>query len=377
MKTKMILGALALAALAGTAQAQFRVIFTDNTFGGGASNAIRSYDSVSNTVTTHATFGASARLADIKPVPGGFAFGDGPFPLQTPSTGGIYTVNNLFSNSPTINTVVSSNPFWGPIGMQYDSRSGRLLTVNNAAGGVSAEIDDADGLYTVNLGNGANTKVVDEINRPPLFAGTPRYQGGNYITADPQGSGDFFVVATTGGRFIQGGGPPPPPANQDVSSIIYRVSVSADGLTATTTELIDTFNINLRFPFEGDPNNLLPITDVRGITNIPGTDSLFVTDQLTDSIWRIDLDAGGAYSNITQIVTGLTNPEAIEYNPFNNTLVFAQGGNADLLSQVNLDGTGLTTLASGVAVRGITIIPAPSALALLGLGGLAVARRRR
>ena len=49
----------------------------------------------------------------------------------------------------------------------------------------------------------------------------------------------------------------------------------------------------------------------------------------------------------------------IQYDPFNNKLVFSSEGTQQIL-RINRDGTGLETIANGVRVRGIYIIPTPS-----------------
>jgi hypothetical protein len=365
-RTRFAVGAVILTAAAGSALAAdpSRIIFTDDTMGGGASNAIRSYQD--GVVTTHVTFGATTRLADIaKGRPGEYFFGNGPFPPVDPSQADVRRVTDLFGVA-SVATVTSSNPTFNPIGGEYDPRADRYIQINNVGGGFG--FGATDGIYAINPSTGSPTLLVAE---PPTGSPRPRWSGGGYITQDPMGAaGSFYAVATTGGRYVNPNGPPPPPPNQNVSSVVYRVDVNASGTAATITELFDTFIIR------NDTGGTI-VTDVRGITQKPGQNSIWVTDQLTDSIWRIDIDGTGAYSGITQVVTGLDNPEVIQYDPYSDTLVFAQHGATNALSRINLDGTGLTNLTTGVHIRGLEIIPTPGITSLLGLAGLLATRRRR
>jgi MYXO-CTERM domain-containing protein len=76
------------------------------------------------------------------------------------------------------------------------------------------------------------------------------------------------------------------------------------------------------------------------------------------------------------LVLNIEDPGEIQYNKYNNKLVFGQVA-PDTLAQINLDGSGYEVLESGVSPRGIWIVPAPGATFALGLAGLLAMRRRR
>ena len=68
----------------------------------------------------------------------------------------------------------------------------------------------------------------------------------------------------------------------------------------------------------------------------------------------------------------------IVYNPHNGRLAFTDRGADPGIWEVNPDGTGLTKiLDNGPLPERLAVLPAPSALALLGLSTLVAARRRR
>lgn len=257
-----------------------------------------------------------------------------------------------------------------------------MLYLDSLSGGFFDGVVDR-AFRGVNAATGVNSRLMKARVAIP---GTPNQnaegrawlEGGSYIIPDPQGSGDYLVMATTGGRFV---GPPLGTPNRNVSSEIWRVSTNAvtDGTgtnTGTTfTELIDT--ADAAFLRSTDPDTSFNFTDFRGITAKPGTNQLFVTSTFYDSIFRIDLTPAGGFGSATVIASGIDGPEDIEYDPYTDTLVFARIGSSRDLMRINLDGSNLTVLAAGVHARGITIVPTPGTGGLLALGVLGLARRRR
>jgi hypothetical protein len=385
MNANVLAVASALLAATGVATAQSTVIFTDVIDGTGSGGSYIKSVTTPGIVTTHVTFGAGERrLGDIKPGPGGsFIFGDGIFPPSgdpNSGSGQILRVDNLFT-APAVSRVDTGNRAWNPIGLRFDAASGQVLYLDNLAQGFfDGTVDRA--LRGVSITTGVNSRLMKERTAipgvpDPTPAGRPWHEGGGYLVADPSGSGDYFVLSTTGGRFV---GPPLGSPNRNVSSEIWRVSTNgtSDGtgtnVGTTFTELIDT--AAAAFPRSTDAATNLNFTDFRGITAKPGTNQLFVTSTFYDSIFRIDLTPAGAFGSATMIATGIDGPEAIEYDPFTDTLVFAAVGSSRDLMRINLDGSGLTLLAANVHARGITIVPSPGG-AVLGLASLGMLRRRR
>lgn len=94
--------------------------------------------------------------------------------------------------------------------------------------------------------------------------------------------------------------------------------------------------------------------------------------------WLVTIDLGtGAATPVGDmgVVVG-----SIEFG--SNGMLYAGGGAQDQGNIFTIDpGTGASTLVGatglGTVVTGLTLLPAPSSLALLGLGGLVASRRRR
>ena len=82
----------------------------------------------------------------------------------------------------------------------------------------------------------------------------------------------------------------------------------------------------------------------------------------------------GNVDSITTLISGISPSSDMEYDIFNHALVFGEGTR---VVRYNLLTDTLDVLVEGVATRGVWVVPAPSTLALLGLGGLVATRRRR
>lgn len=377
MKIRLLLAAAGLAFAAGVSNAQV-VVFTDTIDGQATTgSAIRTWDS-SNGVLTHATYGVGVRLAGIDHAPSGtsdFIVANGPHPLGGTPSGSILHVANLFGGA-TTTTLASGQQVWEPIGLRYDARSNSVIELENGTG--SAPVGMVRGLYGTNYGTGTQTLLQRErvaiasvINPTP--EGRAWHEGGTYLTADSRGvAGRYYVMSTTGGRHVGAYQGIP---NQNVSSTIWKVDVNGTATSANFSEMIDTATAS----FIHNPNTIAGAgnnyTDFRGIC-MDGNNDIYVTSTFFGLIVKITTDANGDFTGSSIVAQGLDAPETIEWDEFTNTLVFAQLGSRTL-SRINLDGTGLTTLASNVHVRGITFVPAPGVLASLGLAGLAVVRRRR
>ena len=145
------------------------------------------------------------------------------------------------------------------------------------------------------------------------------------------------------------------------------MSLNTSTLQATPSLLVDLSNTNLG----------TPLTFLGGITSA-GND-LYVADRRADAVFKITLDGNGDFSSIAQVIGGLNEPENLIFNPFTGKLVIdvRDDLNNPMIVQCNLDGTGLEVLAAGFHARGFEIVPSPATFALLGLGTVVGARRRR
>lgn len=382
-KTAGIIG-VALVAFAGTANAQNfgDIIFTDEN-----TDTIFSASgfgpSVPTALFTRGVPADQSRLADIVFVGDSLYVADGGQPAGTlpiPSPSLIFRVDDLFG-TPSATTIADNDRVQNPIGMTYDAQRNRLTAINNPSLSGGQQVS---GLIGVDITGPFPTNPTFMFEDTPLNDPRPHFEEGTYIINDPTGVGDFIAIGVNGGDFRGGA------ATTDRASTMYRFNVNDPGDFGTTDELMIDFSSSFiapEFGFDAGVN----LTNVRGITNI-GND-LYVTNLTArddsnnpldyDGIYKVSLDGSGAPTSLELVFAmDLSSPEVIEYNPFTGKLVFADltyddNGNIGILAQINPDGTGFEILASGVHVRGLEFVPAPSTLALLGLGGLAAARRRR
>jgi hypothetical protein len=286
------------------------------------------------------------RLAQITNRGNRWYVANGPKAVQDPSTGSIVQIDDLFG-SPIVSTLASGDPLQNPIGLKYDRVSKRLLAVNH----IDGDIDQPafEGILSINPNTGGVTELFEESG-----GGNPTYKDGYRLTADPN-SDDFFVTAVNGGAFNGG------PGDMNLGSCIWRLDVG----TGSVSLLADLSTV------DGGP-----LTFVRGITAVPGTSDLYIGDGSTQAIYRISLDGNGDFSSIAAIATGLADPWEIIYNPYTNKLVYGEE-DISTISQMNLDGSGIELLATGVGARGLAIVPTPGGAAILALAGLVGFRRRR
>ncbi len=295
-------------------------------------------------------------LAQIRRIDGSWYINSDNVPVANPSVAQIFRLDNLFGAT-VENTVYSSNPLQRPIGLDYHRKSDTLIAINNPPMSQSLPVE-FDGIIGV-ARDGSNAGFIYDED---VGGGTnPSYRAGDRITKDPFDRDTFYVTAVNGGAGDNGTG-----GDTDRPSQIYRLNMNNDG----------TGSISLLVDFTSTTPG--PLTFVRGITSAVGMDGLvdlYVTDSFADAIYRVDLDANGDFADVT-LIASLEDPGEIQYNKYNNKLIFGQI-QADVVAQMNLDGTGYEVLVNGVSPRGIWIVPTPGGAALIGLAGLCALRRRR
>lgn len=397
----MSIRALIVATLAGTAigsgalaQAPGTVVFTDLQQAASSGQAIRSW--FGGVVSTHVTFPAESgsnpfltntRLSDIRVDTSTniWYYGSGPIQTSPATNARIGRVQNLFG-APVLDNLATSNPAINPLGMVVDQRTNSLIYANNTANNTPPGViypASAGGQNAVSLpappGVGTQTRIWNQVD-PLVTLPTPLFA--QFMVADPRSNAststsDYYTTFANGGTALIPQGTLP--ANQNWSSIITRTSFATIAAGSATNSILVDFNGTSTYTDQSGATQTVPLlTDVRGIAARPGSNELYISDNFTKAIWRLILDASGtALVDIRQVIGGLSDPEVLRWDPYTNTLVFGEIGAAKRLSRVNPDGTGYTVLASDVLVRGIDFIPTPGAAALLGLGGLVAARRRR
>lgn len=329
------------------------VYTTDST--GGVTDDIGVIDSGSLANTVLFSFAAGdTGLAGITRARGRWYVNSGPTPIADPfnPNSAIFEFDNLFSGAASVSTLTSGNPLQRPIGIAYHRGSDRLISINNAPQADMLPVE-FEGIWATSRTDGNDiVQTVDEDVGSQTF---PRYRAGTRMVQAPGNNDEFFVITVNGG-VLNGQG------DENKGSAIYHMTVDDTG-AGTISMFAD-----LSFTSFGN------ITFSRGIT--ADATNLYFTDGATGAIYGISQNDTGDLSTLFQVADGLTRPNDIIYNPYTNKLVFTDNFD-QTISQMNLDGSGLEVLVSGVDARGLYIVPTPGAAALLGLGGLAMIRRRR
>lgn len=379
---------LALAGLASTASAQMPgdILFTTNDENGG-SDTVGLLDYGSLTASTLVTFAPASDaehrlIGGLTRGPNGeFYFGNSPRPVLDPSTASIYRVTDMFNPGlRTVSTYLNSDPVQSVEGIEYDPTTNNLLWANNPGSNFNLSMRE-EGILGSNLNTPTNvTVVVDE----PLFTDPrPRDNAYNIVRADAIRPGNYYINSINGG--VDDDLTLPPSQDREAGRINRLVMNNpADPSDVTYTNVID-----LSASVTGLDRSL---TFVRGIASAPNGD-LYIVEERTRSVYEIDLDANGDYVSISKILdldtqhdsanTGVRfQPFGVIYNEFTGKLNFIErnidSGNFEgRIVEINLDGSGHTVLLANVDATGLYAVPAPATFALLGLGGLAAARRRR
>ncbi|MFI4883142.1 MAG: hypothetical protein ACIAQU_11215 [Phycisphaerales bacterium JB064] len=349
-KTKTTLAAVTVLAIAGSTLAQdSQFLFTNRDDPG-----IDGYIGGSRTRIIDVT-NPGAFLAGIVQVGSSFYFNDGAANFDPTLTSGLFRLDNAFG-TPSITPVATGMPLENPIGLQWDAGRGNFITVNNP---FSPQPMSFEGILGVTPGGS-----VSEIYEQDLSVPRPRYQGASRL-ARQFGSDSYLVTSPNGSGAVVG------PGELGTGSALFRIDIdgSLSGTDSLVVDLADTAVTGLAEP----------LLDTAGIAVNPNNGLVYLTDRNAGAIYEMTLDGSGAFDSIRVLLDGLDGPEEIQYDPFNDRLVFDENIGDDLgrISQVELDGSGLKILVENVETRGIVVIPAPASLSLLALGGLAAVRRRR
>ncbi len=355
MSRSLAIGVVGLLAACGAAHAGVQgIVFTSQ-----QQNAVRFLDTGTNTASTlWASLDSNTRLANITAGPAGeFYVADGRLPFPNQVDAGILRIDNLFGAA-SASYLTQGNPLQNPVGLVYDSTTSSLLTVSNPGSPVTQ--DTIDGIFSVSLGGAVGPVHIEDNNGSGV-----RFDDGHSIVADPF-SNDYFVTSVNGGSFDNG-------LADGRSSTLWRLEYDAN---SNSYNLGNAPVLDFASSETGFGSDLL---NIRGIAAVPGSSSLWVTDFVNGSILRVDLDGSGNFQSLTEIASGLAEPESIIYNPLTGQLVFSErGGLTDSkISSINLDGTGYEVLLEGEHARGFYIVPTPGTGALLLLSGFAAVRRRR
>ncbi|MDX2114023.1 MAG: hypothetical protein SFZ24_00200 [Planctomycetota bacterium] len=380
------MAALSVAALAGTAFAGIGDTIVYTSFNDNSIKAVFNPGG-SNTVQTLVNYGGAPfsagniRLSGIAQGNNGkWYVGNGPIVAGDDNwaTSAIFEVSDLFG-SPTTTNFLAGSPVQNPIDVDFDA-TGNLLWIQNPFRRTSPAQVVNDGIY----GSSVNIPAAAAFFTETAAGARPFYEAGVYLTKDPNSS-DYFVTALNGGVGLPG-----QPIDDDSSSTLWRLSPNFANPAASTLTLVHDFT----GATQGET-----AVQIRGITAVPGTNELYVTNNVSGfpypagqvwngapaGVYRITLDNNGNFLSKTLINGNILQPEAIEYNPFTGKLVISSfndlNGNQlpeeGRIYQMNLDGSGLEVIVEGDFARDFEFVPTPGTIFVGALAGLAGLRRRR
>ncbi len=383
-RTALLL-ALTGAAASANAQGLGDILFTTNDRSGGQ-DTIQLLDYANLTANTLVTFPAGPLsqerlIGGIAQGPSGeFYFSNSPTPNMNPSNASIIQVDNMFGGAPSVSTLFSSDPVQQVEGMAYDSVTNNLLFANNPESGPVLPLRE-EGILGIDLANPVGVSVV--VDEPLFTDPRPRDNAFNVVRADRVRPGNFYINAVNGG--VDDNPDIPPGGDREASLISRLVMTDANDPTNNTYSTL----IDLSPSVTGLSETL---SRVRGIASADNG-NIYLAEEHNRSLYEVQLDGNGDYVGISKILdldteldsdnTGVRfQPFSIIFNEFTGKLNYIErnidSGNFEgRIVEVNLDGTGRQVLLDNVDATQLFAVPAPSAMALLGLGGLAATRRRR
>jgi hypothetical protein len=371
---------LAIAGSAASANAQNigDVLYTSNDRDGGQ-DTIRLLDYSNLSASTLVSFPAgpesTRRLSGVAMGPTGeFYFNNSPFPTTNPSTASLIRVDNMFNPGlRTTTTFASADPIQQVGGMAYDSLTNNLLFANNP-GSENLPLRE-EAILGIDIANPANISVVRQ--QPSVNDPRPRDFAYTAVHADRLRADNYYIGTADGGVDIN---PNVNHANNQGSLINRMVMNNPADPTDISYELL----VDLSASVTGLSDT---ISLMRGIASADNG-NLYIADNDSRSLYEIELDGNGDYVSISKLLDLDTahgsrfQPMGIIFNEFTGKLNYIEqdidSGNFERrIVELNLDGTGHSVLLDDTEASSLYAVPAPSALALLGLGGLAAARRRR
>lgn len=256
----------------------------------------------------------------------------------------------------------------------YNPGSGGFTGSGSLAGRTSTQAPRAYGSVSISTGS---------YSFGSAYSGTSKsYTGNNIRGVASNGSGDFYGAGGTHGTIDNNGG---------TTTIIQNTNANTQAINVINGNLYYSTSSGI-FGFTGVPTaSATPQTIISGLsgegtkssdfTFSPDGNTLYVADS-TLGIQKF-VKSGGTFAfayNITTAnlatlgVTGLAvdfsgaNPVVYATDP-NNLYKYADTGAGQA--------TSILQSSTNYAFRGLELVPEPSSLAALGLGGLTLLRRRR
>ncbi len=364
MNKRTVVSIFALCGLAAGAQAAAvgNIVFTSKT-----NDAVMYYNNgVTSTLVSFSD--PDVRLAEILRAPSGEYYVDsGPFPVDTGNNkSALYKIDNVFAAVPSVSTVKQGFDMANPEGMVWYNGHRTVVYANNPQSEYGNDTQVYRGVRAVNVDTSVDVGSYQQVVNIP----SPRTS--NDVLKNPYGgANDFYLVSINGGSAIV--------PNDAAWSTLWNYQVNPGDMTGTPSLMVNLGDTSVT----GLAKSL---TFVRHATIKSSANEMFIVnaalnsqDQSMNGIFKITLNGDGSFGGISMIFQDLVNalrPDNIEYNPYTDKVVFSDEPSGAIY-QINPDGSGFELVVAGVGCRGFYFVPAPGSLALVGLAGLTLGRRRR
>ncbi len=235
----------------------------------------------------------------------------------------------------------------------------------------------------------AGPYVLVDNTTDSLYNGTLGVNGGDNLVT-PLGSAFWGDLANYNGTSVL--------AADVTNALVYRLNATTGAVEATSA-VLDQSALSIAYDAssdtyygvaDGGSSDLFSFNFNTGVTTAIGA---IGTTSIVSLAWDpvlgslvVTNDGGELFTvnetnaNTTLVGSmGVNNPFGIEYNPTDGGL-YVHSADRDAIFRVNRATAGLTlmnTVDDATFATGLAFVPAPGAAAVLGLGGLALARRRR
>ena len=236
----------------------------------------------------------------------------------------------------------------------YDPNANGIISIDTATG--------AGSFYANAHGDGFSSRSLGHVPGSDLFYALDASAVDQLLTFD--GSGVATVVGPLG-----------------IDGVFHALAYDTGAETLYTIDRAATKQLYTVDPITGAaapvgaPGALAGLSP-SGLAFDEVTSTLYMADQSTDSLYTVDTGTGAA-TLVGGFGIGNIDLNGLAFDPATGSLFMSTESPYVLYELSTADGTATEIGAIGFTITGMTFVPAPGAVALLGFTGLAAARRRR